>query len=356
MRKLCSFLLCAALLALYRPSSDAQALPAIAAKSAVVMNDEGRVLYGFNENEPLPMASTTKLMTALVALECCAPDESVEIDPACCGIEGSSMYLRPGESRTVRQLLCGLLLVSGNDAALSLAVHAAGSEEAFVRRMNEKATELGLQNTNYVNPHGITAEGHFSSAADLGRLMAECLRHEELVEIMQTRSMTVGEQTLVNHNKLLTRCPGCIGGKTGYTEAAGRCLVSACEREGTRLICVTLCDSADWDDHCALYDWGFAHFAVRELSGSVAFEVPVVSGETALVGVRAEALSVFLPRDAEISAVSELPRFVFAPVSEGETAGRVRFLLGEEIVGEARLYYTATVQTQSRQGIWRRSP
>ena len=353
-RKPISFLLCAAVLAAFSPASYAQDLPAITAKSAVVMNEEGRVLYGLNENAPLPMASTTKLMTALLVMEHCDLEETVEIDPACCAVEGSSMYLRPGETYTVRELLYGLLLVSGNDAALSLAVHAAGSEEAFVQWMNEKAKEIGLHNTHYVNPHGITAEGHYSSAFDLGLLMAACLRHEELAAIMATRSTVIGEQTLINHNKLLTRCPGCIGGKTGYTEAAGRCLVSACEREGTRLVCVTLCDSADWDDHCALYNWGFAHFARRNLSQSIAFEVPVISGETALVGVRAEELSVFLPRDAEISAVAELPRFVFAPVQEGETAGSVRFLLGDEIVGEARLYYSATVQTEAREPIWRR--
>ena len=353
-RRLLSVFLCLALLVSAAPCAQANDLPAVSAHSCVLMNADGRVLYGLREDEALPMASTTKLMTAMVVLEHSSPDDVVEIPAACCDVEGSSMYLRPGERYTVRELLYGLLLVSGNDAALALAEYAAGSEAAFVRWMNEKAEALGMRHTQYVNPHGLSAEGHVSSAADLGLLMAACLRVGVLIEIAGTRSVTVGEQTLFNHNKLLGRCPGCLAGKTGYTEAAGRCLVSCCEREGTRLICVTMDDPNDWDDHCALYDWGFAAFSTREVTATISFAVPVVSGETALVRVEAEPLRVFLPRSAEVTAAAELPRFVFAPVSEGETAGVVRFLLGGEVVGESKLYYTETVQTESREPIWRR--
>ena len=220
--------------------------------------------------------------------------------------------------------------------------------------MNDRARKLGMTNTHFANPHGLSAPGHCASAADLGLLMAAFQREDALMQIAGTRSTVIGEQTLVNHNKLLTRCPGCLAGKTGYTEEAGRCLVSCCERDGTRLLCVTLCDSEDWDDHCALYDWAFSRFSLRDLTGTLCYSVPVVSGDRTIVTVRAEPLSVFLPRDVEISAAAELPRFVFAPVSEGETAGVVRFLLGGELVGESRLYYTETVQTESREPIWRR--
>ena len=353
-RKLISLLVCAAFLTALHPAAHAREFPAIAAKSAVVMNTDGRILYGVNENEPLPMASTTKLMTALIAVERCDLDETVEIRADCCGLEGSSMYCKPGDRYTVRQLLCGLLLVSGNDAAMSLAVHAAGSETLFVDWMNDRARKLGMTSTHFANPHGLSAPGHCASAADLGLLMAAFQREDALMQIAGTRSTVIGEQTLVNHNKLLTRCPGCLAGKTGYTEEAGRCLVSCCERDGTRLLCVTLCDSEDWDDHCALYDWAFSRFSLRDLTGTLCYSVPVVSGDRTIVTVRAEPLSVFLPRDVEISAAAELPRFVFAPVSEGETAGVVRFLLGGELVGESRLYYTETVQTESREPIWRR--
>ena len=353
-RRLLSLSLCLALICACAPCARADDLPPLAAHSFVLMNADGRVLYGLREEEALPMASTTKLMTALLVVEHCALDEEVEIPADCCGTEGSSMYLRPGERYTVRELLCGLLLVSGNDAALALARYAAGSETQFVAWMNEKAASLGMKHSHFANPHGLSAQGHCSSAADLGLLMATCLRSDALMEIAGTRSVNVGEQTLYNHNKLLGRCPGCLGGKTGYTEAAGRCLVSCCEREGTRLICVTMDDPNDWEDHCALYDWGFAAFSTREVTAALSFEVPVVSGETALVRVEAEPLRLFLPRSAEVTAAAELPRFVFAPVNEGETAGVVRFLLGGEVVGESRLYYTETVQTQSREGFWRR--
>ncbi|MBQ1576879.1 MAG: D-alanyl-D-alanine carboxypeptidase, partial [Oscillospiraceae bacterium] len=225
----------------------------IAAASAVVMAEDGSCVYEKNADEPRLVASTTKLMTALVAIEASKPDDPIEVRAECCGIEGTSMYLSPGEILTADELIEGLLLASGNDAAEALAVGLCGSEEAFVARMNEKAAALGLEHTAFINPHGLDAEGHRSTARDLAKLMLCCMQNERFAHITAMRDCVIDDNSYVNHNKLLERCEGCIGGKTGYTRAAGRCLVSCCEREGTRFVCVTLNDPDDWNDHCQLY-------------------------------------------------------------------------------------------------------
>ena len=200
--------------------------PSLSAHSAIVMHSGGEVVFEQNPDEKMRIASTTKIMTALVVLENCALDEQVEILPEYCGIEGSSMYLAPGERCTVEELLQGLLLVSGNDAAIALACHTAGDTDSFVALMNAKAFALGMENSSFANPHGLDGEGHYSTARDMAKLMCACMENEDFARINAKKSSTVGERVLYNHNKLLSGCPGCIGGKTGYTEAAGRCLVS----------------------------------------------------------------------------------------------------------------------------------
>ena len=210
------------------------AAPAVSACSAVVMAESGEVLYSKNEDEKLPVASTTKIMTAIVVIENCKLDDSVLITADSCNIEGSSMYLKAGEKYTVRQLLQGMMLVSGNDAAHALALHAAGSVDGFALLMNQKCKELAMQNTNFVNPHGLSENNHYSSAEDMAKLMVYCMENEAFSKLTVLKSVKIGENSFVNHNKLLYTCPGCVGGKTGYTMAAGRCLVSVCEREGGR--------------------------------------------------------------------------------------------------------------------------
>ena len=229
----------------------------VSAASAIILDEDGACLYEKNADERRLIASTTKLMTALVAIELSEPDEPIEITAESCGVEGSSMYLKAGQILSADELLAGLLLCSGNDAAEALAIGLCGSEESFVTLMNEKAAALGLKDTAFANPHGLDAEGHFSTARDLARLMLRCMRDERFCRLCVLPSITIGENCYVNHNKLLGRCEGCLGGKTGYTRAAGRCLVSCCERGGARLVCVTLCDPDDWNDHLRLYDAAF---------------------------------------------------------------------------------------------------
>ncbi|MBR6840596.1 MAG: D-alanyl-D-alanine carboxypeptidase, partial [Oscillospiraceae bacterium] len=234
--------------------------PAVQAEAVVVMSGDGGVLYAKNADTRRLIASTTKLMTALVCLENTSIDDVCTAQERHCRVEGSSMYLKAGERYTVRELLLGLLLSSGNDAALALAEYTAGSEGAFVQMMNRKAQELGLRDTHFENPHGLDAKSHYSTASDLARLMLACMENGAFRSLAVQRSAEVQGLTLLNHNKLLTLCPGCVGGKTGYTRAAGRCLVSCCERDGMRLVCVTLSDPDDWNDHRTLYDWAYANF------------------------------------------------------------------------------------------------
>jgi hypothetical protein len=203
--------------------------------------------------------------------------------------------------------------------------------------MNDKARELGLTDSCFVTPHGLPAEGQYGSAADLGRLMLRCMEVPELSEILGTCQIQIRDRTLRNHLRLLWTLPGCLGGKTGYTRASGRCLVSCCEREGTRLVCVTLDDADDWNDHAALYDWGFAHYARRDLTGELSWTLPVIGGTVAETEARADALERFLPRDAELRFETELPPFLFAPARAGEICGLATVYRGEEELGSAPL-------------------
>ena len=303
------------------PAAQAEA-PQTSAAACALLCEDGSFVYEVNADSRLLIASTTKLMTALVSLENAAPEETVRIPKDGYAVEGSSMYLIPGERYTLRELLLGLLLASGNDAALALAEHVGGSVEGFVRLMNRRAEALGLTNTHFENPHGLDAPGHYSSARDLARLMLCCLENPAFRALCAKRSAEVKGLTLLNHNKLLAICPGCCGGKTGYTRAAGRCLVSCCEREGLRAVCVTLGDPDDWNDHIRLYDWLYARYRLRDLGTELSFPVPVVSGSRALVcAAPAPGTKLLLPKDGAAELRAELPRFVFAPVGAGEWAG-----------------------------------
>ena len=347
MRKAIILLLTAALL-----SPEGEILPApepeLSAQCAVLADGEGQILLEENGDEQHLIASTTKLMTALVALEHSDPEDPVEIPAECCGIEGSSMYLQEGERYTVRELLTGLLLASGNDAALALAAHCGGTEERFVSWMNEKAERLGMKGSHFANPHGLDDPEHYGTAADLACLMAACLKVPELADLLAKERALIREQYYVNHNKLLGSCPGCLGGKTGYTKAAGRCLVSACERDGTRLICVTLNAPDDWNDHKNLYDWGFARYVTRDVFRSLSYSLPVYGGTEKEILLTADPLVLCLPKDAQLRLRVELPRYVLAPVRAGETGGRVTVSWQGRELGAAALRFRDEVKAEEK--------
>lgn len=325
------------------PKAGAGSAPQVSAGSAVLMRAGGELLFEKSPERQALIASTTKIMTAVVALENSSPEDSVLVDAACCGVEGSSMYLEPGERYTVRELLQGLLLVSGNDAALALALHTAGSVEAFARLMNRKALDLGMEDSHFVNPHGLDAPGHHSTAADLAKLMDYAMNDPEFAAICGLASSDVQGQTLVNHNRLLSLYPGCIGGKTGYTQAAGRCLVTCCERDGLRLICVTLSAPDDWNDHKKLYDWAYSNYSLRDVTAGISFSAPVVSGLEDEAELLPGELRVFAPNSAEIRLEAELPWFVFAPVTAGEAAGRLTAYIDGREAGATELFFAEDV-------------
>ena len=334
MKRFFSVVLAAALLAAAVPAAGAVRTDA----SAAILMDagSGRVLYESNAHQRRLIASVTKLMTALVALESerCL-DEVVTVDPAWAGVEGSSIYLRAGEQLRLETLLYGLLLRSGNDAAAAVAGFCGGTE-AFVARMNQKAAQLGMEDSSFANPSGLNAEGHYSTAYDMALLARACLDNPVLAEMVSTRSITLEGRSFTNHNKLLWQYPGCIGMKTGYTERAGRTLVSAARRDGLTLICVTLNDPSDWRDHAALFDYGFAGYEGRQLvrAGAQLGLLPVAGGLIPACTVRAgEGLSAALApgEEPELSAVLDRTALE-APVEAGVQVGElVCSLAGREL-------------------------
>ena len=255
--------LCAAafFLGAVRASRAAQLAPPpqVSAKSAALLDGTtGEFLYGKNGDQRALIASTTKIMTGLLVCEAGDLDRTVTVPETAAGTEGSSMYLKSGETLTRRELLYGMMLHSGNDAALTLAISISGSEAAFVRQMNRRACALNLTQTHFANPHGLDSGENYSTALDLARLAQAALQNEQFRAVVSTKTITCAGRTLTNHNKLLWRYDGCIGVKTGYTRHAGRILVSAAERGGRMLIAVTISDPDDWRDHVSLLDYGFA--------------------------------------------------------------------------------------------------
>ena len=316
------------------------------AGAAVLMDgDSGRILYAHNADQPMSIASITKIMTALVALERCSLDRVYTVtgeDMA----EGSSMYLKAGERLTLEELLYGLMLCSGNDAALAVAHCVSGSVETFVAAMNEKAEALGMTNTSFANPNGLDDPAHFSTARDMAVLTREALAREDFCRIVSTRSITIGQRTLVNHNKLLNWYEDCIGVKTGYTQTAGRTLVSAARRDGQTLIAVTLKDSRDWEDHKALLDYGFSAFPQSVvLTNTVpAAELPVKGGSLPAVAIQAEtSVSYPLAQGEEPEIRLELPEAVTAPLAKGAVVGEAAVYLRDQEIGRTRLLCGADV-------------
>ena len=345
LRKLTGILLSLALVSAFAVPAHAE--PGVSAKSAILMHaDSGRVLYEKNADEHMLIASTTKIMTAIVVLEHCELDDLVEVDSRSAGIEGSSMYLKAGESYTVEDLLYGLLLVSGNDAASALALHVADSMEECAELMNAKAAELGMTESSFKNAHGLDEEGHYSTARDMAKLAAYCMGNEDFARIAGTVSHTVGEQTLVNHNRLLREYDGCLGLKTGYTMAAGRTLVTCAERDGARYVCVTLNDPDDWDDHKALYDWAFANYSFAEvIPAGLSYEVPLISGAEMTAPAETEGAAYALIQNGESYDMElELPAFAFAPISEGERAGRAVACSDGQEIASVRIVYSEDVE------------
>ncbi len=313
------------------------------ARAAVLMDaSTGRIIYEKNPDKQLQMASTTKIMTTLLTAESGCLDDYFEVDSDAIRVEGSSMGLYEGASVTRRMLLYGMMLPSGNDAANAAAVSVAGDSDRFVEMMNARAGEMGLENTHFVTPSGLDdyTNDHYSTAHDMAVLAAKAMENPVFRDVCSTRSICLkygdgGDCWLSNTNRLLDSCEGVVGVKTGFTDKAGRCLVSACEREGVMLICVTLNDPNDWYDHTRLYDYGFSLISQRALEG-VSLKIPCVGGIDEFLPAHSE--NVTLPLFEEdlnnIERRITVNRFIYLPAESGNVVGRVEYFLGGKSIAQ----------------------
>lgn len=333
---------------------------AISAEKAIVMDAAtGRVLYGKNTDSQSLIASTTKIMTALVVAEQCNVLDRVRIMKEAVGIEGSSMYLREGEILTVQELLYGLMLHSGNDAAVALAIYCGGTVEGFAELMNDKARQLGMKDSHFQNPNGLDAPEHYSTARDLAILASYAMENPIFYKTVSARNVTVGERHLRNHNKLLWLYEGADGVKTGYTRAAGRILVSSATRNGRRLIAVTINAPDDWNDHMAMLNQGFSGFEQRRIvsSGEIIGFAEIAGGFSGNVQLlAADNFDYALAPDEKVSFVMPGTGFVYAPVACGADAGFVHVCVDGKSVGKVPVQYGETIEQvpQEKQNFWQR--
>lgn len=316
---------------------------------AVIEVSSGRLLNGSNENLRLPMASTTKAMTALVVLENASLSDIVEIPPAAVGIEGSSVYLKKGERFTVEELLYALMLRSGNDAAVALAVHTSGSVEEFVRKMNERAALMGLKDTKFVNPHGLHDENHYTTAYELALIAAEGLKNPHFKRIVSTKNIVIdGEghekRYFANKNKILYNYEGATGVKTGFTRDSGRCLIASAERNGMEVVAVALNYYDYFELTARLMDEAFGNFEMKEVvSHDTVYKRVPVTGNRKIkeAELRAEFSRKYpLKKDGSemVETVVEAVDSIRAPHSSGEDVGSVKVFKDNRLIFEEKLY------------------
>ena len=333
---------------------------AVSAKRAYVLDAvSGRVLYEKDPHERSLIASTTKIMTALIVCEQCNVLDRMRIPREAVGIEGSSMYLREGEVLTLQELLYGLMLSSGNDAAVALAIYCGGTVEGFAELMNDKARILGMKDSHFVNPNGLDAPGHYSTARDLAILAAYAMDNPIFRQTVSTKNVKVGARSLTNHNKLLWRIDGADGVKTGYTKAAGRILVSSATRQGRRLIAVTINAPDDWNDHEKLLEDGFCRYRQQHLvsKGDVVGTVQIAGGQAGAVEILAAADFDYALTQEEIPEIKiSGPGFVYAPVVEGSDAGFAHVCIDGKSIGKLPLVYGETVEKvqPEEKSFWKR--
>lgn len=330
-----------------------ESMPGVSAQHAVVVERvSGMIIVGYRENERASMASTTKIMTALLLCENCDLDDTAVVTKEMVSVEGSSMGLLAGDTVHYRDLLYGMMLASGNDAANSTAILIAGSVEAFVVMMNERAERIGMKNTHFVTPSGLDDDEHYSTAYDMALLACEALKNEELAKAVSSRTARLEygnppyKRTLTNHNKLLAYYPYCDGVKTGFTKKSGRCLVSSASKDGAGVVVVTLNDPNDWTDHETLLDYGLRQLETRELSAPEIPDVTVLGGKKNKLSLKTDAVTVsLLPEDFErVTSEIELSPSVFAPIQANEPVGTVIYSLGDTVLAKAEILAAHTIE------------
>lgn len=328
-------------------------MPANAARCAIVIDANTKnILFEKNADEARGMASTTKIMTALIAIENCNPETEFQIPKEAVGVEGSSVYLKEGEVLTLSELLYCLMLESGNDAATAIAVCVGGSIENFAEMMNQRAKEMGLTSTHFTNPHGLSDENHKTTARELAYITAEAMQYPLFCEIVSTKTKRVrydgieNGRSLTNHNKLLFNYEGATGVKTGYTKLDGRCLVSSAKRDDMHIIAVTLHDPSPTSTHKTLLDNAFKDFELAEIIKpyDITTEIPVTNSEDMFLSVtNKKGLSLCLPKDSNMTVELDIPETIQAPIEEGEIIGKAICKYNEETVYIIYLESTETV-------------
>lgn len=323
----------------------------VSAQSAILMcANNGEVLYSRNSDEKLSMASTTKIMTSLLALEAATPEAEITVTKEMVSVEGTSMGLISGDSVSLRELVYGMLLQSGNDAANTVAYVLGGNPDGFAKLMNERAAEIGMNNSNFVTASGLDDKEHYSTAYDMALLACECIKNPEFADIcsQKTARLTYGNppyaRTLTNHNRLLWKYEDAIGIKTGFTKKSGRCLVSAAERNGVILVAVTLNAPDDWNDHITMFEYGFSKYKGVSLGCNTGDMIlQVVGGEKSAITL---SLS-YSPHWIENKSCSYrllIKPFEYAPISEGDIVGKVLFLSDTKVIDEVPVIAAESVK------------
>ncbi len=336
-------------------SVSAFAQPEVSAKSAVLMCVEnGKILFSKNADSQMSMASTTKIMTSLLAIEAAIPDKEITVTKEMISVEGTSMGLIAGDSVSMEELIYGMLLQSGNDAAHTVACVMAGNEEEFAKLMNKRAAEIGMKNTSFATASGLDRDNHYSTAYDMALLAAECIRNPVFASVCSKKSarLTYGNppysRTLTNHNRLLWSYEGCIGIKTGFTRKSGRCLVSAAKRNGITLVAVTLNAPNDWDDHISMFDYGFSQlesFSLTCVMNDV--RVAVCGGKQSFVKLRQSYESVYPADESGYSCELLLRRFEYAPIQEGDILGKAVYYSDGKIIAEIPVEAAESVEIET---------
>ncbi len=315
----------------------------------------GQVLESENADIRLSMASTTKIMTALVVLKNKDLKEQVTVTPESVGIEGSSLYIKSGETYTVEELLYALMLRSANDCAEALAIYVGGGDrDTFIKMMNEEAKGMGLKDTAFANPSGLPQEGHYTTARELALIMKSAMEDADFRKIVATKQYKIKGNTVVNHNRLLSSCEGCVGGKTGYTMEAGRCLVSVTQRQGVPLICVTLGIRDDWNTHIGAYDRWFDRLTEYTLMEAYSFSTPLKTPYGYDVTVEnSHRISVLMFREPEgVETVLSVPPFIYGNKEENAVAGTVILSLNDLILGESPLVLTEEISVPIKKDLF----
>ena len=334
-------------------------LPELTAHSAIIMEaSTGQILYSRNIDERRYPASTTKMMTLIVALEKGNPDDVVTVSKYAAGTDGSTLWLEQGDRIPLNDLLYGLIMMSGNDAAVAIAEHIAGTETRFAAMMTDKAGEIGAKDTNFVNPHGLPDDKHYTTARDLARIAAYGYKNPRFAEIVSRKEMTLPwikdpAHFWRNENQILWLYEGANGIKTGYTDLAGRCLAAGAKRDGVQLVTVVLDSLYMWNDTIALLDYGFKHITRKKIvaDDEKIETLPVVSGWKKSVVIRAKnevEVPLFDNQSADkFRREVELPAFLEAPLKEGETVGKLRIMYDDKEVAAVDLIADRAVERKS---------